>query len=185
MLDRIGDMLDECSIKYDRLDGTMSLMDRGRAMAALADPKKGVEVLLVSLRAGGVGLNLTAANRVYIIEPYWCVDRSFARGVKLIERNPAVEAQAVDRIHRMGQTRPVTSIRLICEDSVELNIQKMQERKAQLAEMGLNKMSKAEIMARRVSLASRTSPYDGRRADFQAEDLADIFGDAKMKNFRE
>jgi SNF2 family DNA or RNA helicase len=49
----------------------MSLTERGRAMAALADPKKGVEVLLVSLRAGGVGLNLTAANRVYIMEPYW------------------------------------------------------------------------------------------------------------------
>jgi SNF2 family DNA or RNA helicase len=71
MLDRVSDMLDFCEIKHDRLDGTMSLTERGRAMAALADPKKGVEVLLVSLRAGGVGLNLTAANRVYIMEPYW------------------------------------------------------------------------------------------------------------------
>jgi hypothetical protein len=52
----------------------------------------------------------------------------------------------------MGQTRPVTSIRLIVEDSVEIHIQKMQERKAQLAEMGLNKMSRAEIMAQRVCL---------------------------------
>lgn len=153
MLDRVGDMLDTANIKYDRLDGTMSLMDRGRAMAALADPKKGVEVLLVSLRAGGVGLNLTSANRVYVMEPYWWVHRYYDGGgeAKLIDRNPAVEAQAIDRIHRMGQTRPVTSIRLIMEDSVEIHIQKMQERKAQLAEMGLNKMSKAEIMARRVS----------------------------------
>lgn len=76
------DALEAAQIKYDRLDGTMKRDDRTRAMEALkTDPR--CEVLLVSLRAGGVGLNLTAARRVYLLDPYW---------------NPAVENQAVDRI---------------------------------------------------------------------------------------
>ena len=60
------------NIRYDRLDGTMKREDRTKAMDALKhDP--GCEVLLVSLKAGGVGLNLTAAQRVYLMDPYWCV----------------------------------------------------------------------------------------------------------------
>jgi hypothetical protein len=79
---RIEDALEAAGIRYDRLDGTMRRDDRTRAMDALKhDP--GCEVLLVSLKAGGVGLNLTAAQRVYLMDPYW---------------NPAVENQAVDRI---------------------------------------------------------------------------------------
>jgi hypothetical protein len=70
MLDRVEDALDEARIRYDRLDGTMKREDRSRAMDALKnDP--GCEVLLVSLKAGGVGLNLTAAQRVYLMDPYW------------------------------------------------------------------------------------------------------------------
>ena len=82
MLHRIEDALEAAGIRYDRLDGTMKRDERTRAMDALKnDPR--CEVLLVSLRAGGVGLNLTAAQRVYLMDPYW---------------NPAVENQAVDRI---------------------------------------------------------------------------------------
>ena len=67
---RIEDALETAGIRYDRLDGTMKRDDRTRAMDALKyDP--GCEVLLVSLKAGGVGLNLTAAQRVYIMDPYW------------------------------------------------------------------------------------------------------------------
>jgi SWI/SNF-related matrix-associated actin-dependent regulator of chromatin subfamily A3 len=70
MLDRIGDMLEECQIKYARLDGTMTRDDRSAAMQALkTDPA--TEVLLVSIRAGGVGLNLVTASRCFIMEPYW------------------------------------------------------------------------------------------------------------------
>ncbi|KAA1467896.1 hypothetical protein DENSPDRAFT_833051 [Dentipellis sp. KUC8613] len=84
MLDKIEDALEAAGIRYDRLDGTMKRDDRTRAMEALKhDPR--CEVLLVSLKAGGVGLNLTAAQRVYLMDPYW---------------NPAVENQAVDRIVR-------------------------------------------------------------------------------------
>jgi len=79
--------------------------DRTRAMEALkTDPR--CEVLLVSLRAGGVGLNLTAARRVYLMDPYWCVSAVEAyrkkvevlTGLLFFPRNPAVENQAVDRI---------------------------------------------------------------------------------------
>jgi len=70
MLDRVEEALDGARIRYDRLDGTMKREDRSRAMDALKnDP--GCEVLLVSLKAGGVGLNLTAAQRVYLMDPYW------------------------------------------------------------------------------------------------------------------
>lgn len=69
---RIEDALEAAGIRYDRLDGTMKRDDRTRAMDALKhDP--GCEVLLVSLKAGGVGLNLTAAQRVYLMDPYWHV----------------------------------------------------------------------------------------------------------------
>ena len=78
----------------------MKREDRSRAMDALKnDP--GVEVLLVSLRAGGVGLNLTAAQRVYLMDPYWCVMSLSVPSADLrilFPRNPAVENQAVDRI---------------------------------------------------------------------------------------
>lgn len=70
MLDKVEDALEANNIRYDRLDGTMKRDDRVKAMDALKyDP--GCEVLLVSLRAGGVGLNLTAASRVYLMDPYW------------------------------------------------------------------------------------------------------------------
>ncbi len=72
MLDRIGDMLDEVAIKFARLDGSMTREERASAIEALnRDPK--TEILLVSTRAGGVGLNLTAASRCYLVEPYWSV----------------------------------------------------------------------------------------------------------------
>ncbi len=70
MLDRVEEALDGARIRYDRLDGPMKREDRSRALDALkSDP--GCEVLLVSLKAGGVGLNLTAAQRVYLMDPYW------------------------------------------------------------------------------------------------------------------
>lgn len=136
MLDKIEEALDASGIRYDRLDGTMKRDDRTRAMDALKyDP--GCEVLLVSLKAGGVGLNLTAAQRVYLMDPYW---------------NPAVENQAVDRIHRLGQTRPVTTIKLIIENTIEARLLEVQKKKTALANMTLDRQSfsKAEMMQRRM-----------------------------------
>ncbi len=81
------------------------------------------QIFLISLKAGGQGLNLTAADFVFILDPWW---------------NPAVEAQAVDRAHRIGQKRSVTAYRLICKDTVEEKILKLQETKRQLAESIIN-----------------------------------------------
>ncbi|KAI0689882.1 SNF2 family N-terminal domain-containing protein [Cytidiella melzeri] len=135
MLDKIEDALELARIRYDRLDGTMKRDERTRAMEALKhDP--GCEVLLVSLKAGGVGLNLTAAQRVYLMDPYW---------------NPAVENQAVDRIHRLGQTRPVTTVKLVIENSIEARLLEVQRKKTELANMTLGQnYSKAELLQRRI-----------------------------------
>ena len=76
-------------------------------------------MFLISLKAGGLGLNLTAADYVFLLDPWW---------------NPAVEAQAIDRAHRIGQTRPVLACRLIARDTVEERILDLQARKRGLAD---------------------------------------------------
>ena len=81
------------------------------------DPTLGV--LLISLKAGGVGLNLTAAEYVFVLDPWW---------------NPAAEAQAIDRAHRIGQTKPVFAYRLIARDTVEERIAELQQKKRALAD---------------------------------------------------
>ncbi|MCA8991347.1 MAG: SWF/SNF helicase family protein, partial [Planctomycetaceae bacterium] len=78
-----------------------------------------VKVFLISLKAGGLGLNLTAAEYVFLLDPWW---------------NPAVEAQAIDRAHRVGQTKSVFAYRLICRDSVEEKILELQQKKRELAD---------------------------------------------------
>jgi len=94
-----------------RLDGGMRMRERERQMAAFHTD--GVRVLLMSLKCG-VGLNLTAATTVVLCEPWW---------------NPFVEEQAIDRIHRIGQTRPTRVIRLAVPGTVEEQILKLQESK--------------------------------------------------------
>lgn len=73
-----------------------------------------IKVLLVSLKTGGVALNLTVANYVYIMDPWW---------------NPAAEMQAIDRVHRIGQNKPIFATRFIIKDSIEERILKLQEKK--------------------------------------------------------
>ncbi|KAJ3329419.1 hypothetical protein HDU76_007945 [Blyttiomyces sp. JEL0837] len=119
VLDLCQTPLTDAGFKFCRLDGKMKRPDRALAMERFkTDPE--IDILLLSLKAGGVGLNLTAASRVYIIEPYW---------------NPAVEQQAVDRVHRMGQVRPVNVIRFIAKGTIEESILELQRRKTKLAEM--------------------------------------------------
>ena len=108
--------LDERSLVYEYLDGRTT--DRqARVTRFQEDPD--CRLFLVSLKAGGQGLNLTAADYIYILDPWW---------------NPAVEAQAVDRAHRIGQTRRVFAYRLIARDTVEEKIVALQDRKRELAE---------------------------------------------------
>ncbi|KAI0436049.1 DNA repair protein rad-5 [Xylaria telfairii] len=109
--------LTKANMKFLRLDGTINQKSRAAVLKEFADCDK-FTVFLISLRAGGVGLNLTQAKRVYMMDPWW----SFA-----------VEAQAIDRVHRMGQDAEVKVYRFICKDSVEERMLKVQDRKKFIA----------------------------------------------------
>lgn len=102
-LDLLGPALTSAGINWLRFDGSMSQKERARVLREFADRPK-FTVLFLSLRAGGVGLNLTCAKRVFMMDPWW----SFA-----------VEAQAIDRVHRMGQTEEVHVTRFVVEGSIE------------------------------------------------------------------
>ncbi|KAL1976584.1 hypothetical protein VTN31DRAFT_2866 [Thermomyces dupontii] len=145
-LDLIGPQLTRAGIKFLRLDGTMSQKARAEVIkqftnmemyeedeldedydleqklaqrkSAQGGASSTPDVLLISLKAGGVGLNLTAANNVFMMDPWW----SFA-----------VEAQAIDRVHRMGQTKDVTVTRFVVKDSIEVRMLRVQERKMKIA----------------------------------------------------
>lgn len=107
--------LEERGLVYEYLDGkTRDREERVRRFQN--DPQ--CPLFLVSLKAGGLGLNLTAADYVFLLDPWW---------------NPAVEQQAIDRAHRIGQTRPVFAYRLVCQDTVEQRIQELQARKKEIA----------------------------------------------------
>lgn len=117
MLGLIRKQLDELGIKYEYFDGSTSAPDREKAIQRFQGDES-VRVFLISLKAGGVGLNLTAADYVYIVDPWW---------------NPAVEQQAIDRTHRIGQTKNIFAYRMICKDTIEDKILQLQERKRALA----------------------------------------------------
>jgi SNF2 family DNA or RNA helicase len=111
----IKDKLDENDIKSSYLDGQTT-----RRQDVINDFKKNEEksVFLISLKAGGVGLNLTEASYCFLVDPWW---------------NPAIEAQAIDRIHRIGQKKKVFAYRLITRDSIEEKILKLQKSKLKVS----------------------------------------------------
>ncbi len=117
MLALIKEKLNELGVDYEYFDGSTSATDRQKAIERFQSEEK-CRVFLISLKAGGVGLNLTAADYVYIVDPWW---------------NPAVEQQAIDRTHRIGQTKNIFAYRMICKDTVEDKILKLQEKKKALA----------------------------------------------------
>ncbi len=117
MLALIRERLEKLGIKYEYFDGSTSAPDREKAIQSFQNNEE-VRVFLISLKAGGVGLNLTAADYVYIVDPWW---------------NPAVEQQAIDRTHRIGQTKNIFAYRMICKDSIEDKILQLQEKKRALA----------------------------------------------------
>jgi superfamily II DNA or RNA helicase len=127
LLDRVEPVLRGADLSFTRLDG--STRDRA-AVVEEFQSESGPPVLLVSLRAGGTGLNLTAADSVFILDPWW---------------NPAVEEQAADRAHRIGQTRPVMVYRLVASDTVEERVLALQARKRALAEAALGTGEAAAI----------------------------------------
>jgi SNF2 family DNA or RNA helicase len=115
-LDLFRTHLDEREIQYAYLDGTTK--DR-QAQVENFQKEDNITVFLISLKAGGLGLNLTAADYVFILDPWW---------------NPAIEAQAVDRAHRIGQQRTVFTYKFITKNSVEEKILALQKTKKQLAD---------------------------------------------------
>ena len=116
----VRERLDAEKIRYEYLDGrTRNRAERVEKFQNDAD----CHLFLISLKAGGLGLNLTAADYVYLLDPWW---------------NPAVEAQAIDRSHRIGQTQRVFAYRLVCRDTVEEKILELQQKKRELADAILN-----------------------------------------------
>jgi SNF2 family DNA or RNA helicase len=119
LLDRVEPHLEKAKMGYLRLDG--STTDRQSVVDGFQS-ESGPPVLLLSLKAGGTGLTLTAADHVVLLDPWW---------------NPAVEDQAADRAHRIGQDKPVFVHRLVAADTVEDRILALQESKRRLAEAAL------------------------------------------------
>jgi non-specific serine/threonine protein kinase len=117
MLSLIKDKMRELEVDFEYFDGSSTINEREAAIQRFQN-EDSCRVFLISLKAGGVGLNLTAADYVYIVDPWW---------------NPAVEQQAIDRTHRIGQTKNIFAYRMICTDTVEDKILKLQERKRNLA----------------------------------------------------
>ena len=134
LLALVRPLLTKAKIPFEYLDGRTR--DRSTPVARFQDDPA-CPIFLVSLKAGGIGLNLTAADYVFLLDPWW---------------NPAVEAQAIDRTHRIGQTKEVFAYRLIAEDTVEEKVLALQQHKRALAEavlsanpVGLRGLSKDDL----------------------------------------
>ena len=135
LLDLVEPHLQAQALPYLRLDG--STRDRGDVVDRFQDPD-GPKLMLVSLRAGGTGLNLTAADHVFLLDPWW---------------NPAVEDQAADRAHRIGQDKPVFVHRLVARGTVEEGILALQLRKRELAAAAIDGTGGATSVSRDELLA--------------------------------
>ncbi|PRP86023.1 SNF2 superfamily RAD5 protein [Planoprotostelium fungivorum] len=124
MLDLCEISLAKVGIRFVRLDGGMSQAQRDASVKQYREDPR-VRVFLISMKAGGLGLNLVTGSNVYLLDPWW---------------NPASEDQAIDRVHRLGQTRPVHVTRFIIKDSIEERIVELQERKKTMAQgaLGMN-----------------------------------------------
>jgi len=119
-LDLVSPHLTFFNFRFCRIDGTMSVQNRDKAIARLSlpgDDPDAVDVMLASLGVASVGLNLVAANQVILTDSWWA---------------PAIEDQAVDRVHRLGQKRETTVWRLVVEGSIEQRVLQVQENKRKL-----------------------------------------------------
>jgi len=129
-LELVRQRLDEAGVTYQYLDGSTPRAQRKTRVNAFQAGEG--TLFLISLKAGGFGLNLTAADYVIHLDPWW---------------NPAVEAQATDRAHRIGQERPVTVYRLITKDTIEESIVALHENKRALADALLSEGSEAATLS--------------------------------------
>jgi SNF2 family DNA or RNA helicase len=134
--------LSHAGVRCVKLDGSMSVEARDRVINAFRDDAA-ITVFLISLKAGGSGLNLMAADTVIIYDPWW---------------NPAVESQAVDRAHRIGQNRTVSVYRLVTENSVEQKIMELKARKSKLVDALINENGLSTVNLSKSDLESLFSP---------------------------
>jgi superfamily II DNA or RNA helicase len=130
LLDLTEPLMRAANIGFVRLDG--STRDRAAVVRRFQE-EHDVSAMLISLKAGGTGLNLTAADHIFLLDPWW---------------NPAVEDQAADRAHRIGQERPVMIYRLVALDTVEEGILELQQRKRELADLALAGAGRAAGLTR-------------------------------------
>jgi SWI/SNF-related matrix-associated actin-dependent regulator of chromatin subfamily A3 len=121
--------LKEAGVKFVRLDGRMLRNQREKAIADFTYDSE-VKVFLISLKCGSLGLNLTAANQCFLMDPWW---------------NPSIEDQAVDRIYRLGQTRPVSIFRFVIENSVEDRVIELQEKKRILVSQAFGEQKRKDV----------------------------------------
>ncbi|GAO15010.1 hypothetical protein UVI_02027650 [Ustilaginoidea virens] len=126
MLDLVEPFLDDDGFEFVRYDGSMKNDDREESLRRLREDPN-TRILLCSLKCGSLGLNLTAATRVIIVEPFW---------------NPFVEEQAIDRVHRLTQTVDVVVYKLTVADTVEARIIDLQNKKRELAEQAIENGAK-------------------------------------------
>lgn len=154
LLDVLADQLVAAGARVGRLDGRHDRQARERTVETFQ--AGGFEVLLLSLQAGGVGLTLTAATYVLHLDPWW---------------NPAVQDQATDRAHRIGQDQPVTVLHLIARDTVDVGIRAMQARKRELVDGLLAGTRAAERMDARALLELVREGGQGAGSGLAAEAL--------------
>lgn len=121
-LDMIQAMLIDAKIPFTRIDGSVSPRNRAANIHTF-QADSNIRVLLLTISCGAEGLNLTAASRVYLMEPQW---------------NPNMEEQILSRVHRLGQQKPVTTVRFIVKDSIEDHVINIQDRKKRLADLLLS-----------------------------------------------
>lgn len=119
MMTLIGDKLRQEKIKYFRFDGDTPLSERKDLIDEFQNEDSDVNLFLISLKAGNAGITLTAASYVFLIDPWW---------------NSAIEQQAIDRTHRIGQTKSVFAYKLVCKGTIEEKIIALQQRKKAVSE---------------------------------------------------
>ena len=140
-LSQIGAMMKDAGFEYLYLDGQTPLDERQRLVDRFQDGES--QFFLISLKAGGLGLNLTAANYVILMDPWW---------------NPSIEDQATDRAHRLGQERNVTVIRLVSANTIEEKILKLHEQKQDLSNRMLEGTSGSAALSMD-DILDMVSPY--------------------------
>jgi SNF2 family DNA or RNA helicase len=119
MLDLLERDFIKNNIPFCRLDGSTPVDKRQELVNSFQQKDSAEKVFLISLKAGNAGLNLTAADYVFLFDPWW---------------NTAVQQQAIDRTHRIGQTQTVFAYNMVCKGSIEEKIMQLQQRKKKLAD---------------------------------------------------